>query len=140
MSAHLQGGEKVRNRINSASSEPQSAPHCLYERNFLKGKPYEPSPPPKKKNNFFEFHQPFLLNPQTKVRTCVQCPGRMLGVGDGLRGGAGHFYVKTFLHVSEHSEHFFSFLWWKKLIIFIFICRKVCENNNFFSNVPQQNK
>ena len=31
-----------------------------------------------------------------------QHPGRMLGVGGG---GGDHFYVFTFLHVLEHSEH-----------------------------------
>ena len=47
-----------------------------------------------------------------------QHPGRMLGVGVG----GDHFYVFTFLHVLEHSEHiclFFSIIFdGIKLIIF----------------------
>ena len=49
------------------------------------------------------------------VKTCGQHPGRMSRVG-------GHFYVFSFFHVSEHSEHicvfFFLFLV-EKLIIFM---------------------
>ena len=51
----------------------------------------------------------------TKVRTCGQHPGKMSRVE-----GGGHFYVFSFFHVSEHSEHIwvFFFFWLEKLIIF----------------------
>ena len=52
----------------------------------------------------------------TKVRMCGQHPGRMSMVGVG-----GHFYVFSFLHVSEHSEH----------ICFVFLLFLV-EETNFF--------
>ena len=42
------------------------------------------------------------IDRKIEVRTCGQHPGRISGVG-------GHFYAFTFLHVSEHSEHFFFY-------------------------------